>query len=87
MYFKMNNKSQIEKDRLHFTQNNQEIRVRCPECARTKILRHCKIYKNLPALWWHIKQEHGTFVNLRFDTGEIIRVLNGLDKAIQWNIL
>ena len=87
MCFKMNNKSQIEKDRLYFTQNNCEIRVRCPECVRTKVLRHCKIYKNLPSLWWHIKRDHGNIVNLRFDTTEIIHVLNGLDKAIQWNIL
>jgi len=83
----MNNKPQIQKDRLYFTQNNCDVRVRCPECARTKILRHCKVFKNLPALWWHIKKEHGTFVNLEFGTSDIIHVLNCVDKAVRWKIL
>ena len=78
----------IHKDRLSFTQNNKKIRLRCPECVRTKKqLCHCKIYKNLPALWWHLKRDHGNISNLDFNTGEIIDVLNGLDKAIHWGII
>jgi hypothetical protein len=75
------------KEPLYFTQNNIALRLRCPECVRTKTLRHCKVFKNLPALWWHIKQEHKNISNLEFNIVEIIQVLNGLDKAIQWKIL
>jgi len=77
----------LDKDRLYFTQNNSPIRLRCPECVRTKILRHCRIFKNLPALWWHIKQDHGSFSNLLFKTDDIIKILNSLSKAIEWKII
>ncbi len=77
----------LDKDRLYFTQNNFPIRLRCPECVRTKILRHCRIFKNLPALWWHIKQDHGSFSNLLFKTDDIIKILNSLSKAIEWKII
>ena len=83
----MSNDSQINKDRLLFTQNNKPIRVRCPECVRTtKILRHCRIFKNLPGLWWHIKQDHGYFSNLLFNTDDVIKILNSISKAIEWGI-
>ena len=77
----------LDKDRLYFTQNNSPIRLRCPECVRTKILRHCRIFKNLPALWWHIKQDHGSFSNLLFKTDDIVKILNSLSKAIEWKII
>ena len=84
----MSNEKPIVKDRrAYFSQNNSPFKVRCPECVRTKSLRHCKIYKNLPAVWWHIKQEHGNISNLVFNTNDIIDVLNALDKALQWGML
>jgi len=79
---------ELDKDRLLFTQNNSPIRLRCPECVRnTKILRHCRIFKNLPGLWWHIKREHGYFSNLLFDTDAIVAVLNAVSKAKEWGII
>jgi len=78
----------LDKDRLLFTQNNSPIRLRCPECVRnTKILRHCRIFKNLPSLWWHIKQDHGNISNLLFNTNDIIKVLNAISKAKEWGII
>ena len=78
----------LDKDRLYFTQNNKPIRLRCPECVRTtKILRHCRIFKNLPSLWWHIKRDHGYFSNLLFDTDAVIAVLNTISKAKDWEII
>jgi len=80
--------SQIDKDRLLFTQNNSPIRLRCPECVRTtKILRHCRIFKNLPSLWWHIKRDHGNFANLLFDADAIVTVLGAISKAKEWGII
>ena len=84
----MSNKSKLDKDRLYFTQNFHTIRLRRPECVRTKkLLRHCKVYKNLAALWVHIKQEHGAISNLDFNSKELVVVLNAVDKAIKWSIL
>jgi len=80
--------SELDKDRLLFTQNNSPIRLRCPECVRTtKTLRHCRIFKNLPSLWWHIKRDHGYFSNLLFDTDAVVAVLNAVSKAIEWEII
>jgi len=84
----LSNNSQIDKDRLLFTQNNSPIRLRCPECVRsTRILRHCRIFKNLPALWWHIKRDHGYFSNLLFDTDAVVAILNAVSKAKEWGII
>jgi len=78
----------IDKDRLYFTQNNKPIRLRCPECVRiTKSLRHCKIFKNLPGLWWHIKRGHGHISNLLFNTEGIIEILNAISKAKDFGII
>ena len=78
----------IGDDRLYFTQNHFTIRLRCPECVRTKkVIRHCRVFKNLPALWWHVKNEHGTISNVDFKTNDLIHILNAIDKAIQWNII
>ena len=83
----MSNEIQVDKDRLYFTQNNSPIRLRCPECVRTKILRHCRIFKNLPSLWWHIKRDHGYFSNLLFDTDAVVTILNAVSKAKEWGII
>jgi len=78
----------LDKDRLYFTQNYKPIRLRCPECVRTtKILRHCRIFKNLPGLWWHIKRDHGYFSNLLFDTDAVVAILNAVSKAKEWGII
>jgi len=80
----MSNDDSIDKDRLHFTQCNDTILLRCPECTSTKILRHCKIFHNFPSVWWHIKQDHKDILESRRD--EIIQVLNCIFKAYKWNI-
>jgi len=84
----LSNEDIIDKDRLFFTQNYKPIRLRCPECVRiTKILRHCRIFKNLPGLWWHIKRDHGYFSNLLFDTDAVVAILNAISKAKEWGII
>jgi len=80
----MSNDDSIDKDRLYFTQCNDTILLRCPECTSTKILRQCKIFHNLPAVWWHIKQGHKDILESRLQ--EIIQVLNNLFKAYKWNM-
>jgi len=80
----MSNDHSIDKDRLYFTQCNNTILLRCPECTSTKILRQCKIFHNFPAVWWHIKQYHKDILESRLQ--EIIQVLNSLFKAYKWNM-
>ena len=80
----MSNDHSIDKDRLYFTQCNDTILLRCPECTSTKILRQCKIFHNFPAVWWHIKQDHKDILESRLQ--EIIQVLNSLFKAYKWNM-
>jgi len=80
----MSNDHSIDKDRLYFTQCNNTILLRCPECTSTKILRQCKIFHNFPAVWWHIKQDHNDILESRLQ--EIIQVLNSLFKAYKWNM-
>jgi len=80
----MSNGSSLDKDRLYFTQCNDTILLRCPECSSTKILRHCKIFHNFPGVWWHIKQDHRDILESRLE--EIIQVLNSLFKAYKWNM-
>ena len=80
----MSNDDSIDKDRLYFTQCNDTILLRCPECTSTKILRQCKIFHNFPAVWWHIKQYHKDILESRLQ--EIIQVLNSLFKAYKWNM-
>jgi len=80
----MSNDDSIDKDRLYFTQCNDTILLRCPECTSTKILRQCKIFHNFPGVWWHIKQDHKDILESRLQ--EIIEVLNKLFKAYKWNM-
>ena len=72
--------------KLYFTQNNCDIKLKCPECIRLKGKR-CKIFKKMPGLWMHIKTDHPEICNLDFDMSDIINVLNSLDFAIRWNML
>ena len=74
----------LDKDRLYFTQCNDSFPNRCLECTSTKILRHCKIYHNFPAVWRHLKQDHTDILESRMN--EIIQVLNDVFKAYKWNM-
>jgi len=74
----------LDKDRLYFTQCNDCILFKCPECTSTKILRQCKIFHNFPALWRHLKQDHNDILESRMN--EIIQVLKHVFKAFQWNM-
>jgi len=74
----------LDKDRLYFTQCNDAILLKCPECTSTKILRQCRIHRNFPALWIHLKHEHNDILESRMD--EIIQVLNNVFKAFKWNM-
>ena len=78
----MTNDKELDKDRLFFTQCNDPILLRCLVCTREKkFLGHCKVCKNFPSLWCHIKQDHS---DLRPDEiEEIIQILNNLFKAFQ----
>jgi len=80
----MSNNESLDKERLYFTQCNDTFLNRCPECTSTKILRHCKIYHNFPAVWKHIKQDHKDILESRLD--EIAHVENCVLKAYKWNI-
>jgi len=72
----------VNKDRLLFTQYNDPIYLRCLICtALNSFLGHCKIFKNFPSLWWHIKREHPDLTPAERE--EIILILNHVFKAFQ----
>lgn len=78
----------LDKNRLYFTQNNTPIRLRCPACVlNNKSIRHCKIYKNLPALWCHLKKYHDKIAYRQFNTEDVIQLLNSISKAIELKII
>jgi len=80
---------QMHKDRVAYcSQNYARIRLRCPFCLlEKKVSRHCKIYKNTAALWWHIKNHHNNLVTSNFDMDSVLYALNGVSQAIKWGIL
>ena len=80
----MSNTAQVDKDRLLFTQCNDTILLRCPECTTRKILRHCKTFHNFPAVWCHIIRDHPEIIEFR--RKEIIQVFNNLFQAYKWNM-
>jgi len=72
----------VDKDRLLFTQYNDLILLRCLICTGLNIfLGHCKIFKNFPSLWWHIKREHADLAPAERE--EIIQILNHVFKAFK----
>ncbi len=78
----------LHKDRVAYcSQNYTEIRLQCPFCLLEQIPRHCKIYKNTAALWWHIRQQHNHFATSSFDMDSVLCALNGVTRAIQWGII
>ena len=81
----MTNTQRLHKHRpiVYCSQCYDDIRIRCPVCLLTKVPRHCKIYKNTAALWWHLVQDHGKFVYSQFSSDDVCIVLNNLVKAIR----
>ncbi|MBM3910619.1 MAG: hypothetical protein FJ356_03110 [Thaumarchaeota archaeon] len=72
----------VDKDRLYFTQCNDTIVLRCPICTEEKkVLIHCKLHKNFPSLWWHVRNEHKDIPPSQLE--EIIQILTGLFKAFK----
>ena len=78
----------LHKDRVAYcSQCYTDIRLQCPACLLTKIPRHCKIFKNPAALWWHLRRDHTDFVCSQFSSDDVCEVLNNLTKAIRWGIV
>ena len=78
----------LHKDRVAYcSQYYDDIRLQCPFCLFEKIARHCKIYKNTAALWWHIKHHHNNSVTSSFDMYAVLDTLNGITRAMQWGII
>ncbi|MFY9301190.1 MAG: hypothetical protein WAO91_08385 [Candidatus Nitrosotenuis sp.] len=80
----MSYNDELDKDRLYFTQCNDEFPLRCPECTESKILRHCKIFTNFPGAWRHIKRVHNDIPPSKMD--EIKQILSSIYKAYQWKM-
>lgn len=80
---------QLDKDRqiAYCSQYYDPIRLQCPFCLLEKIPRHCKVYKNTAALWWHIKQYHNDSVTSGFDMYAVLDALNGIALAMKWSIV
>ena len=78
---------ELIKTRIYCTQISDEIRIRCPECVRIKkCLQHCKIFKSLPSIWYHIKSENGEISNSDFKTEDVLEVFNNIARAMEWKI-
>ena len=77
--------NELDKDRLYFTQCNDEFPLRCPECAESKTsLRHCRIFDNFLGLWCHLKRDHTDMPQPRLD--EIKQILSCIFKAHKWEM-
>jgi len=76
----------LDKDRLLFTQCNDNFRIRCPICrVEKKFLGHCKMGRNLPSIWSHINTDHPEIYKEQKD--EIILFLNSLYTAYEYQIV
>ena len=77
----------IDKDRAYASQCYIKVRWYCPVCVlQKKIKKHCKIHKTPASWWWHIKNEHGKFVNRKFGYDDLRVVSNYLINALEWEI-
>jgi len=77
----------LDKDRAYASQCYVKVRWYCPVCVlQKKIKKHCKIHKTPASWWWHIKNEHGKFVNRKFSFDDLRIVSNYLVKALEWEI-
>ena len=83
----MSNDIPIDKDRVYASQCYIKVRWYCPVCVlQKKIKKHCKIHKTPASWWWHIKNEHGKFVNRKFGYDDLRVVSNYLVNALEWKI-
>ncbi len=83
----MSNDIQIDKDRAYASQCYLKVRWYCPVCVlQKKIKKHCKIHKTPASWWWHIKNEHGKFVNRKFGYDDLRVISNYLVNALEWGI-
>lgn len=80
----MNNNNDVNKDRLYFTQCNDEFPLRCPECTSRRALNQCKVYHNFPSFYYHFKNNYFDILQVRRD--EILHVMNCVYKAYTWNV-
>jgi len=79
---------QIDKDRAYASQCYIRVRWYCPVCIlQTKLKKHCKIHKTPSSWWWHIKHDHGKFVNRKFSFDDLRAASNYLVKALEWGIV
>ena len=83
----MSNDDTLDKDRAYESQCNIRVRWYCPVCVlQKKIKKHCKIHKTPASWWWHIKNEHGKFVNRKFGYDDLRVLSNYLVNALEWEI-
>ncbi len=82
----MSNDNLIDKDRLYFTQFNGNFPVRCPICIDfKKIIRHCKVFRNMHAAWCHIRLDHKN--DPKPDVDKVIKIFNSLYDSIKLGII
>ena len=78
----MSNTNTLDKDRLYFTQCNEEFSLRCPACTKfNKTLRQCKIFKKFPAIWCHLKRDHTDVTQTELE--EFATILNYIFKGFK----
>lgn len=82
----MSRDNPIDKDRLYFTQFNDDFPVRCPICLTIKkIIRHCKVFRNMHAAWCHVKRDHQD--EPEPDVSRVIEIFNSLFDSIKLGII
>jgi len=82
----LNNYYPLDKDRLYFTQFNGDFPVRCPICIDIKkIIRHCKVFRNMHAAWCHVRRDHKN--EPKPDVDRIIEIFNSLFDSIMQGII
>jgi len=82
----LNNYDPLDKDRLYFTQFNGDFAVRCPICIDIKkIIRHCKVFRNMHAVWCHVRKDHKN--EPKPDVDKIIEIFNSIYDAIKQGII
>ena len=82
----MSSYNPLDKDRLYFTQFNGDFAVRCPICIDfKKIIRHCKVFRNMHAAWCHIRLDHKN--DPKPDVDKVIKIFNSLYDSIKLGII
>ena len=71
-----------------FAHNYTKIRIKCPECIKSKkVTRHCKVFHNLAGLWWHFRREHEDVGSRYFDNSEFCDLLKNISKAVNLGMI